>query len=53
MRPDFPHPSSRSGVNLSAGSVSEPSAYYSYTLDNPADVKLIVMAGAAAGKPGF
>lgn len=36
-----------------AGSVSEPSAYYSYTLDNPANVKSIVMAGAGVGKLGF
>jgi pectate lyase len=42
-----------SGAPQTAGSVSEPSAYYSYTLDNPADVKAIVMAGAGVGKLGF
>jgi pectate lyase len=42
-----------SGAPQTAGSVSEPSAYYSYTLDNPADVKSIVMAGAGVGKLGF
>jgi pectate lyase len=42
-----------SGAPQTAGSVSEPSAYYSYTLDNPADVKSIVTAGAGVGKLGF
>ncbi len=42
-----------SGAPQTAGSVAEPSAYYSYTLDNPADVKAIVMAGAGVGKLGF
>jgi pectate lyase len=35
-----------------SGSVQEASAYYSYTLDNPADVRAIVMAGAGVGKVG-
>jgi pectate lyase len=42
-----------SGAPQTAGSVSEPSTYYSYTLDNPANVKSIVMAGAGVGKLGF
>jgi pectate lyase len=33
-----------------SGTVEEPSSYYSYTLDNPADVRAIVMAGAGVGK---
>ncbi|GAA1416457.1 family 16 glycoside hydrolase [Catellatospora coxensis] len=33
-----------------SGTVEEPSAYYGYTLDNPADVKAIVTAGAGTGK---
>ncbi|GIF97508.1 pectate lyase family protein [Catellatospora citrea] len=33
-----------------SGTVEEPSAYYGYVLDNPADVKAIVMAGAGVGK---
>jgi pectate lyase len=39
-----------SGAPQTAGSISEPSAFYSYTLDNPADVKTIVMAGAGVGR---
>jgi len=42
-----------SGAPQTAGSVSEPSAYYAYTLDNAADVKSIVMAGAGVGRLGF
>ena len=41
------------GAPQTSGSVSEPGAYYGYTLDNPADVKSIVMAGAGVGKLGF
>jgi pectate lyase len=32
------------------GTVEEPSDYYNYTLDDPADVRTIVMAGAGVGK---
>ena len=42
-----------SGAPQTAGSVSEPSAYYGYMLDNAADVKSIVTAGAGVGKLGF
>jgi pectate lyase len=42
-----------SGMPQTAGSVAEPSAYYSYILDNAADVKLIVTAGAGVGELGF
>jgi pectate lyase len=35
-----------------SGTVEEPRGYYGYSLDNPADVKSIVMAGAGAGKVG-
>ena len=41
------------GAPQTAGSVSEPGAYYAYTLDNPANVKAIVTAGAGVGKLGF
>jgi pectate lyase len=33
--------------------VQEPSAYYSYTLDNPSNVKAIVTAGAGVGRIGL
>jgi pectate lyase len=39
-----------SGSPISAGSVIEPSTYYNYTLDNPADVPQIAMRGAGVGK---
>ena len=39
-----------SGLPQTSGSVSEPSAWYGYTLDNPADVRTIVIAGAGVGK---
>ncbi|HEX6682327.1 MAG TPA: hypothetical protein VF062_06005 [Candidatus Limnocylindrales bacterium] len=39
-----------SGQPDCSGSVQEPNIYYSYSLDNPADVKAIVMAGAGVGK---
>ncbi len=39
-----------SGVPQTAGSVAESGVYYSYTLDNPAEVKSIVMQGAGTGK---
>jgi pectate lyase len=42
-----------SGTPQTAGTAVEPSTYYSYTLDNPADVKSIVMAGAGVGKLGL
>ena len=42
-----------SGPPQTAGTVVEPSTYYSYTLDNAADVKAIVMAGAGVGKLGL
>jgi pectate lyase len=42
-----------SGAPQTAGSVSEPSAYYSYTLDNASDVKSVVTAGAGTGKLGL
>ncbi len=42
-----------SGAPQTAGSVVEPSAYYNYTLDNPADVKSIVIQGAGTGKLNF
>ena len=32
-----------------SGTVQEPNTYYSYTLDNPSNVKAIVMAGAGVG----
>ena len=35
------------------GIVQEPSAYYSYTLDTPGNVKAIVTAGAGVGKIGL
>jgi pectate lyase len=31
------------------GTVQEPSTYYGYTVDNPNDVKAIVLAGAGTG----
>ncbi|SER00013.1 pectate lyase [Lentzea xinjiangensis] len=39
-----------SGAPQTAGSVQEPRTYYSYALDNPADVPRIVRAGAGVGK---
>ncbi len=39
-----------SGQPDCSGSVQEPSSYYSYTLDDPNQVKAIVMAGAGVGK---
>jgi pectate lyase len=42
-----------SGLPQTAGSVTEPGAYYNYTLDNPADVKSLVMQGAGTGKLNF
>ncbi|GIH97306.1 polysaccharide lyase family 1 protein [Planobispora siamensis] len=41
-----------SGAPDCSGSVQEASAYYSYTLDDPASVKAIVTAGAGVGKIG-
>jgi pectate lyase len=38
-----------SGTPVVGGSVGNPAAFYSYTLDNPADVKAIVMQGAGVG----
>ena len=42
-----------SGAPQTAGSVVEPSTYYSYKLDNAANVKAIVTSGAGVGKLGF
>jgi pectate lyase len=42
-----------SGAPVVGGSVQEPSLFYSYTLDNSADVKTIVMQGAGVGRLGF
>jgi pectate lyase len=42
-----------SGTPEPGGTVQEPSAFYSYVLDNPADVKAIVTQGAGVGKLGF
>ena len=42
-----------SGAPVVGGSVLDPASYYSYTLDNPADVKAIVMEGAGVGKLPF
>jgi pectate lyase len=42
-----------SGPPVVGGSVQEPSLFYSYTLDNAADVKAIVMQGAGVGRLGF
>jgi pectate lyase len=42
-----------SGAPDVGGTVQEPSAFYSYTLDNPNDVKAIVTAGAGTGKIGL
>jgi pectate lyase len=39
-----------SGVPQTAGTVQEPRTYYSYVLDNPADVPRIVRAGVGVGK---
>ena len=39
-----------SGAPVNRGTVEEARNYYSYTLDNPQDVKSIVMAGAGTGK---
>jgi len=41
-----------SGTPQSAGTVTEPSTFYSYTLDPTAQVPSIVMAGAGVGKIG-
>jgi pectate lyase len=41
---------SGSGACEAAGTVQEPSTYYSYTLDDPATLPSIVPAGAGAGK---
>ena len=35
------------------GGVTEPSTFYSYTLDNPANINTIVSAGSGAGKIGL
>jgi pectate lyase len=40
------------GQPVCSGTVQEPSAYYSYTMDNPQDVRSIVMAGAGVGRVG-
>jgi pectate lyase len=42
-----------SGSPVVGGSVQEPSLFYSYTLDNSADVKTIVMQGAGGGTAGL
>jgi pectate lyase len=42
-----------SGKPVVGGSVVDPASYYSYTLDNPADVKAIVVQGAGVGKLPF
>lgn len=39
-----------SGQPDCSGTVQEPSGYYSYTMDNPNDVKAVVMAGSGVGK---
>ncbi|MFI5933971.1 family 16 glycoside hydrolase [Actinoplanes sp. NPDC051494] len=39
-----------SGAPVCSGTVQEPSAYYAYTLDDPATVKSLVTAGAGVGK---
>jgi pectate lyase len=39
-----------SGNPVVGGVVEEPSRYYAYTLDNAADVRSIVMAGAGVGR---
>ena len=39
-----------SGNPVVGGTVQEPSLYYSYALDNAADVRSIVMAGAGVGR---
>jgi pectate lyase len=39
-----------SGAADCSGTVQEPSAYYSYTVENPNNVKASVMAGAGVGK---
>lgn len=39
-----------SGVPQTAGTVQEPRSYYSYTLDNAADVPRIVRAGVGVGR---
>jgi pectate lyase len=39
-----------SGSPVSMGSVAEPSAYYNYVLDNPADIPKLVMKGAGINK---
>ncbi len=41
-----------SGAPETRGSVVEPSTYYSYTIDNPADIPAIVQAGAGVGRLG-
>ncbi len=41
-----------SGVPETAGTVVEPSTYYSCTVDNPADIPAIVRNGAGVGKIG-
>ena len=41
-----------SGPPETAGTVTEPSTFYAYTLDNPQNVKLVVSAGAGVGKIG-
>jgi pectate lyase len=41
-----------SGQPDCSGTVQEASAYYSYQLDNPDDVKALVLAGAGTGKIG-
>jgi len=40
------------GQPVCSGTVQEPSTYYSYTMDNPQDVRSIVMAGAGVGRVG-
>jgi pectate lyase len=42
-----------SGKPVVGGAVVDPASYYSYTLDNPADVKAIVVQGAGVGKLPF
>jgi pectate lyase len=41
------------GKPVVGGSVVDPASYYSYTLDNPADVKAIVLQGAGVGRLPF
>ncbi len=43
----------RSGAPVVGGAVREPGEFYRYTLDNPAQIKAIVMLGAGVGKLNF